>query len=120
MNGTMESDEARSGDNFLTLNPNEFPVLEKWEDGNDYSILLKVRQVSPGEFEVTDAKEAPAEPDHDEADANASAPEATEERGQGMSETSTADEFGSTGEPAMGQGYNDNPAIRRMMASSKR
>lgn len=66
--GTGE--EAGALDNRLSLNPNDPMWKDKvgeWEDGQEYNVTLKVRQISPGEFEVVgmeggDAAEEAAEP----------------------------------------------------------
>jgi len=44
-------------DNRLSLNPEDFPVTEDWEDGESYPLTalgkgVTLRQISPGEFEV--------------------------------------------------------------------
>lgn len=67
-----------SVDNRLTLDPGDkrwYAVLKKWEDGEDYSITVKARQLSPGEFEVLSVKakaaptsDEPAEPAEEEDD----------------------------------------------------
>lgn len=55
---TMQAeDEAAADDNRLSLNPND----ERWSedlsglaDGGEATLTLRVRQVSPGEFQVLD------------------------------------------------------------------
>lgn len=69
MDGTLAYDEAGASDNRLSLNPDQFEVTKDWEDGNTYNLALKVRQISPGEFEVieaTAAGEKPEEPGTEE------------------------------------------------------
>jgi len=79
MNGTAtpydtgpKSLEGESGalDNVLTLNPNDprfEPTVKNWKDDGVYQITGgRIRQVSPGQFEVIDLKfgeneEMPAE-----------------------------------------------------------
>jgi hypothetical protein len=76
MNGTSydtgpKSMAGESGalDNVLTLNPNDprWPAVLEWKDDATYTFTnVKVRQVSPGQFEVVSAevgedKEMPAE-----------------------------------------------------------
>lgn len=52
--------EGESGalDNVLTLNPNDprfEPALKNWKDDQEYQITGgRIRQVSPGQFEVID------------------------------------------------------------------
>lgn len=52
-------DEAGATDNQLQLDPNDprwKSAVGNWEDGKTYEFSsLKVRQISPGVFEVTDA-----------------------------------------------------------------
>lgn len=87
LNPAVASMEAKSTetdpgavDNRLTLDPGDkrwSGLLKKWEDGEDYSITVKARQISPGEFEVmslkakatpTDEPPEPAEEDDDDDD----------------------------------------------------
>lgn len=46
--------DAGSVDNRLTINPNDkrWTFAADWADGNDYTVKVKLRQISPGEFEV--------------------------------------------------------------------
>jgi len=89
------SDEAGASDNRLSLNPSQFPITEDWQDGQTYTVTLKVEQVSPGEFEVLSADspgaEKPAEPGMTE-----------QPEGEPVEEEKEA-----AGPP--------NPAVRRMM-----
>jgi hypothetical protein len=58
-------DEGGSQDNRLSLNPTDdrWPFVGSWEDGKNYTVTLKINQVSPGEFEVLSAEsEGSAEP----------------------------------------------------------
>lgn len=72
MDGMVEMSQGEPGavDNRLSLIPNEFGV-DGWEDGKTYEISLKVRQISPGEFEVierTDSEEE--EPEEAQTEGN--------------------------------------------------
>lgn len=56
--------EGESGalDNVLTLNPNDgrWPAVLRWKDDATYTFTnVKVRQVSPGQFEVISAEAGP-------------------------------------------------------------
>jgi len=60
-NGVMELDasstkEVGANDNVLRLNPEDFPQVSEWEDGETYELSelegAKLRQISPGEFEI--------------------------------------------------------------------
>ncbi len=61
--------DAGGVENRLSLNPNDerwAEALASWEDGEEYELTVRVKQVSPGEFEVIDASpeeatEAPPE-----------------------------------------------------------
>jgi hypothetical protein len=55
--------EAGAVSNRLSLDPSEFPDTQNWEDGKEYTLTVKVNQISPGEFEVIEATadESPAE-----------------------------------------------------------
>lgn len=94
MDGMMDMGEGEPGavDNRLSLVPKEFGV-EDWEDGKTYDIALKVRQISPGEFEVikrTDSGE--------------------------LEESEEAQTEGNPGDSeAMAEDNYPNPAVRRMM-----
>lgn len=46
--------EAGEIENRMSVNPNEFPDVSAWEDGMEYEVTAKVRQVSPGEFEIVE------------------------------------------------------------------
>lgn len=53
----MNQDEPGAVDNRLSLSPAEFEVIQEWKDGETYSLSqlgrdVKLRQISPGEFEV--------------------------------------------------------------------
>lgn len=44
-------------ENRLSLNPSQFPEIAEWGDGQEYDITIggtttKIRQMTPGEFEV--------------------------------------------------------------------
>lgn len=52
-----DKEEAGAVDNRLSLVPSDFPVIEDWQDGEEYDLSdlgsdTKLRQISPGEFEV--------------------------------------------------------------------
>jgi len=65
--GPLADAEGESGavDNRLDLNPNDErwkATLESWEDGQEYPITGgRIRQISPGTFEVIDLKFGGAE-----------------------------------------------------------
>lgn len=52
--GTREPGEVS---NRLSLDPSAFPITQAWEDGKEYTLVVKVNQISPGEFEVLEATE---------------------------------------------------------------
>lgn len=91
------ADEAGATDDRLSLTPSKFPVIEDWEDGQTYTLSVKVEQISPGEFKVltaTSGAGAPEEP-------------GTEQQTQG-------EQVNEEKEPA----GPPNPAVQRMMTSS--
>lgn len=97
----MMDTEQGATDNRLTINPSDFNgIAEDWQDGETYTVTLKIRQTSPGEFVVADMKESesPAE--------DAAEPQAAEE--------SEAGQAGSGGDGGYG-----NPAIERMMTGGR-
>lgn len=49
------NDEAGAAEERLSLTPSKYPFVEDWEDGQTYTITLKVQQISPGEFQVMSA-----------------------------------------------------------------
>ena len=54
---TPVGDDPGETDNRLSLVPSQFPAIEEWEDGEEYDLSqlpkgTKLRQISPGEFEV--------------------------------------------------------------------
>jgi hypothetical protein len=62
--------EAGEVDNRLSLDPNDdrWPAVAEWEDSKEYTLTVKVRQLSPGEFEVLEAEPSEAEtPEPEEA-----------------------------------------------------
>ena len=104
--GTMMGDEPGSTDNRLTLDPSAFGgFAQDWEDGQEYSMTVRVRQVSPGEFEVIDAKGSQADSE-----------ESGEPPMQGTEEETPAGE----NMDAKGRGTYPNPAVARMMSGPKR
>lgn len=55
--GAVEPEEPGAVDNRMSLVPSDFPAIEEWEDGEEYELSelgegVKLRQISPGEFEV--------------------------------------------------------------------
>lgn len=52
-------DEPGAQDNRLSLDPNDpkFAFAADWQDGQEYNVNLKVRQISPGELEVIEGTE---------------------------------------------------------------
>lgn len=65
--------EAGAVDNRLSLDPNsdQWPEVGEWKDGETYTFTnVKVRQVSPGEFEVIEAtpEEGPTDEEGGEAE----------------------------------------------------
>lgn len=49
--------EAGLEDNRLSLDPNQpdwKDTLASWEDGGEYTVTAKIRQISPGEFQVVE------------------------------------------------------------------
>ena len=64
--------EPGAVDNRLSLDPSDKrfkAVIGDWTDGEEYDITVHVRQISPGEYEVTDVKPSAAEaPADDETD----------------------------------------------------
>jgi hypothetical protein len=100
----MASGEPGASDNRLSLDPNDeaFGFTKDWEDGNNYRLTVEVTQVSPGEFEVTGASEAPKEEGE----------EAMPDKEGAMGEAGESPELdrSTTG----GDGYR-NPAIAKIM-----
>jgi len=101
--GATSSDDG--SDNHLRLNPSQAEwkdAVESWEDGQTYVFeQVKVRQVSPGEYQVLSAVPEGAEPSGSEGERRETAePE----------------------EPAQGDlspEQEANPTMRRLMASQK-
>lgn len=86
-------------ENRLSLNPSDpdnRDFLGSWEDGEEYTMIVKLRQISPGEFEVTKAtpQDAPAEESGEQ-------PAATDD-------SAGTDAYGDV-----------NPAVARMMSGPK-
>lgn len=99
MPGGASTDDARSQDNLLELNPNDenFAFALDWEDGKEYIITsMRVRQVSPGKFTPLSAE---------------SGEEATDEDGEMPDEG----EMGSMGRAS---DY-ENPAVAGLVAGEK-
>ncbi len=81
--GAVTPEEPGAVDNRLSITPSDFPAVAEWEDGQEYDISelgegVKLRQISPGEFEVMPGSEAEnageAAAPGEEADAAAAAP----------------------------------------------
>lgn len=102
MNGSLNTqEEPGSTDNRLSLSPGDYPFVKDWEDGQEYTLTIKVQQQTSGEFAVVSAEpqeEAPAE----ETPA--------EDTGEAIEETPP---------PGKQGGMNRNPAMARLMASKK-
>lgn len=78
-------DEPGETDNRLSLIPSDFPAIEGWEDGEEYSLTdlpkgTKLRQISPGEFEVIPPMPAAEDAAEDEEEPKKSAPVAGKPR----------------------------------------
>lgn len=61
-------------DNRLSLDPGDprwAKTIAAWADGEDYSVTIGLRQISPGEFEITSfgGRKVAAEPTEEEAPA---------------------------------------------------
>lgn len=72
----MNADEPGAVDNRLSISPAEFPVIQKWRDGVLYDLAdlgegVKLRQISPGEFEVVPGTMVAAEVEDEDADEEA-------------------------------------------------
>jgi hypothetical protein len=98
MNGNPMADEAGAQDDRLSLTPSKFPIVADWEDGQTYTITLKVEQISPGEFQVLSA-DKPGTPQLEEP--------GTEQQPEGEP---VNEEKAPAGPP--------NPAVQRMMTST--
>lgn len=52
----MNQDEPGAVDNRISLTPADFPAVAKWRDGETYNLselgAAKIRQISPGEYEL--------------------------------------------------------------------
>lgn len=86
-------------ENRLSLNPSDPDMrdfLGSWSDGQDYTLILKVNQISPGEFQVTKATP------------------------QDSSSEETDEQPGATDEAQGTDAYGDvNPAVAKMMSGPK-
>lgn len=49
------AEEPGSIENRLSLDPSAFPITQEWQDGEEYTLKVKLVQISPGEFEVLEA-----------------------------------------------------------------
>jgi len=101
----LTQDEAGASDNRLSLDLNDsaFDFTKDWADGQDYTLSnVRVRQLSPGEFEVISAEAGGAAEEEAPDERRGSMGEAAEE-----AEPNTA----ATG----GAGFR-NPAIANIMA----
>lgn len=98
-----QSQDPGEIENRLSLNPSDPDFKDfvgNWQDGEEYTMTVTVRQVSPGEFEVTKAV-----PQDTPAEETGEAPAAADE-----GETASGDE--PQGTDTYG---NMNPAVARMM-----
>lgn len=89
--GMGAMDDPGAQDNRISIDPNDTrwaALLATWGDGGEYEVKAKIRQISPGEFEVT---------------------ELTGEEGE-TDATSGAEETGEPAAPQGGLGYR-NPAV---------
>lgn len=89
------TDEAGANDNLLQLNPSDpnfTDIVGDWQDGEEYTITLRVTQVSPGMY--TPTKAVSGEPAGDEQ-AQAAAPGSDEGEGdeQPMSSNPAVDKL---------------------------
>lgn len=87
MEGNSGTTDPGELDNRLSLDPSD-PLWKEfvgsWQDGQEYTMVVKARQISPGEFEVTGVtpsdsateEEAEPAPGNEEAE-----PEVPEESG---------------------------------------
>jgi hypothetical protein len=83
-------------DNRLSLDPNNVDwadAIADWEDGSEYTLTVKVTQISPGEFEVNEVTPKAEEED-----------DATEEQEEPMMKGKTSGKV--------------NKAVRNMMRES--
>lgn len=72
---TMDLDEPGAQDNILEITPSDFPATQSWEDGQIYDVSelgagVKLRQISPGKFEVMPGGPAEAAPVAEEGEPN--------------------------------------------------
>lgn len=106
MNGETLATEPGASDNRLSLSIGDNPFLKSLEDGNEYDLVVKVRQASPGEFVVIKASPASG---GGEAEEEGEGEEMMSEGGKGESE------------PAADSGEADypNPAVARMMRGKR-
>lgn len=77
--GMATPEEPGEVDNRLSLVPSDFPAIADWQDGEEYDLDelgegVKLRQISPGEFEVMPGTAPAAEAEQAEAGAEAPAP----------------------------------------------
>lgn len=79
-----QGDEPGAVGNRLSLDPNDdrwSSTVGEWADGETYNLNMKVRQISPGEFEVVSAKPTESEPaDEPPAEEEEEAPPVTPRR----------------------------------------
>jgi len=57
-NASEAIDEPGAVENRLSLDPTNdawADTIGNWDDGEEYTVEVKVRQISPGEFEVLEA-----------------------------------------------------------------
>ena len=71
MNGNGKTGMMKTAgmvDNRLSLDPNQFPFLQDWEDGEEYPVTIDgnkftAKQISAGEFELSSADAENAQED---------------------------------------------------------
>lgn len=97
--GGGTAQEPGEVENRLSLNPNDpdfVDTIGDWEDGNEYTLSnVKVRQISPGEFEVLSMDSGTPSDDAESSEASPDAENPSEDQSE--------------------MGMSDNPAVRRMM-----
>lgn len=89
--------ETGGSDNTLTWSPGDFPVTQDWEDGEEYTVTVTIRQTAPGQAEVLTLTPKGEEGGEEEG------PEASEEAGYT--------------EPTNSNSYPSNPAVAKLMAA---
>lgn len=90
-------EEAGSYDNRLSLDPNDerWPFVADWEDDEEYTVTLRIRQISPGEFEVLEAETE----DYEEGEEENTGDVKTGKRVQKAKESESTKKPGGKGQP---------------------